>query len=136
VIVQTPQATVMMSSAPVNLGGVVSAVKASVGGTFYGLGSALFSIFGIILFLRDAEPKLAGTGVSAEQAGTILGATTDAPDGAIVDPERTRWVISQATSSMIHAAQTLNLVMMVIPLTAAALAMVLLRRRGAPVESH
>ncbi len=31
-IVQTPQATVMMASAPTNLGGVVSAVKASVGG--------------------------------------------------------------------------------------------------------
>jgi len=135
-IVQTPQTTVMMSSAPVNLGGVVSAVKASVGGTCYGLGSALFSMFGIILFIRDATPKLAGTGISTVQAGTILGATTDAPDGAIVDPERTQWVISQATSSMIHAAQTLNLVMMVIPVTAAALAMVLLRRRGAPVESH
>ena len=131
-ILQTPQTTVMMSSAPVTLGGVVSAVKASVGGTFYGLGAALFSMFGIILFLRDVEAKLAGTGISAEQAGEILGARTGDASGAVVDPERTQWVISQATSSMLDAAQTLNLVMMVIPISAAVLAMVLFRRRHAP----
>ncbi len=124
-IVQTPQATVMMSSAPTNLGGVVSAVKASVAGTFYGLGSALFSMFGIILFIRDADPKLAGTGISARQAGDILGATADAPGGAGLDPERTAWVISEATSSMLDAVYALNLIMTVIPVTAIAVALVL-----------
>ncbi len=127
-IVQTPQATVMMSSAPTNLGGVVSAVKASVGGTFYGLGSALFSMFGILLFIRDAEPKLAGTGISARQAGDILGATGNAPGGVTLDPERTAWVISEATSSMLNAANTLNLIMTVIPIAAIAVALVLFRR--------
>ncbi len=135
-IVQTPQATVMMSSAPTNLGGVVSAVKASVGGTFYGLGSALFSMFGIILFIRDAGTKLAGTGISARQAGDILGATESAPSGAVLDPERTQWVISQATSSMLDAAYALNLIMMVIPVTAIVIALVLFRRkRNAPSVS-
>lgn len=129
-IVQTPQTTVMMSSAPVNLGGVVSAVKASVGGTFYGLGSALFSLCGILLFIRDAEPKLAGTGVSAEQAGTMLGATLGPADGA------TRSVIAHATSSMLHAAQTMNMVMMVIPVAAAVVVVVLFHRRRGDVESH
>lgn len=127
-IVQTPQTTVMMSSAPANLGGVVSAVKASVGGTFHGLGSALFSMFGIILFIRDAGPKLAGTGITAEQAGTILGARVGATDGAVLTPERTQWVVSEATSSMLTAAQTLNLAMTVIPVVAAAVVMVLFRR--------
>ncbi len=127
-IVQTPQATVMMSSAPTHLGGVVSAVKASVGGTFYGLGSALFSMFGIILFIRDTEPKLAGTGISARQAGDILGATGNAPAGAVLDPERTAWVISEATSSMLDAAYALNLSMTVIPVTAIVVVLVLFRR--------
>lgn len=127
-IVQTPQTTVMMSSAPVTLGGVVSAVKASVAGTCYGLGSALFSMFGIILFIRDAEPKLAGTGITAEQAGQILGATADGPNGPGLNPERTQWVISQATSSMIATAHTLNLAMTAVPVAAAVVAVVLFRR--------
>ncbi|TPG33783.1 MFS transporter [Mycolicibacterium hodleri] len=132
-IVQTPQATVMMSSAPTNLGGVVSAVKASVGGTFYGLGSALFSMFGILFFIRDAEPKLAGTGISARQAGDILGATGDATGGATLDPERTAWVISEATSSMLNSAYALNLIMTVIPLAAISVVLLLFRRdRDAP----
>ncbi|MGY4712587.1 MFS transporter [Mycolicibacterium sp. CBM1] len=126
-IVQTPQTTVMMSSAPTNLGGVVSAVKASVGGTFYGMGSALFSMFGILLFIRDAEPKLAGSGISARQAGDILGATGNATGGVTLDPDRTAWVISQATSSMLDAADTLNVMMAVIPLTAIAITLALFR---------
>lgn len=131
-ILQTPQTTVMMSSAPVNLGGVVSAVKASVGGTFYGLGAALFSMLGIILFLQDSGPKLAGSGISAEQAGEILGATGEPPASTGLDPQRTEWVISQATSSMLEVAQTVNLVMMVIPLVAAAIVVALFRRRTVP----
>ena len=125
----------MMSSAPVNLGGVVSAVKASVGGTFYGLGAALFSMLGIILFVRDADAKLAGTGISARQAGEILGETTDATGAGALDPERTRWVISEATSSMIQVAQTLNLIMIVIPVTAAIVAVVLFRRKHELADS-
>lgn len=128
-IVQTPQTTVMMSSAPVNLGGVVSAVKASVGGTFYALGSALFSLFGIILFIRGANAKLSGTGISAEQAADLLGATTGPPGSAVLDPDSTRWVIDQATSSMLGASHTLNLTMMAVPLIASVLAIVLFRRR-------
>lgn len=133
-IVQTPQTTVMMSSAPTNLGGVISAVKASVAGTFHGLGSALFAMFGIILFIRDAGPKLAGTGISAEQAGEILGAPSHPPGGGALDPERTAWVIGEASSSMLEVAHTLNLFMTVVPVAAAVVVVVLFRRaarRGA-----
>lgn len=130
-IIQTPQATVMMSSAPTDLGGVVSALKAAVGGSFYGLGAALFSMFGILLFIRDAAPKLAGTGISAEQAGDILSATADAAGSASLDPQRTAWVISEASSSMLEVAYTLNLVMAVLPV-AAAVAVLVLFRRDAP----
>jgi MFS family permease len=127
-IIQTPQTTVMMSSAPTHLGGVVSAVKASVGGTFYGLGAALFSMFGIILLIRDIGPKLADVGVSIEQAGEILSTTAAEPGSAVLDPERTAWVISEATAGVLGAAHTLNLAMVVIPVTAAALVLVLFRR--------
>ena len=127
-IVQTPQATVMMSSAPTHLGGVVSAVKASVGGTFNGLGSALFAVSAIALFTRGADAKLAGTGIDAKQAGEILSATADAPVAGGLDPERTAWVISQARSSMLEAAHDLNLVMTVVPVTAIIVVLVLFRR--------
>lgn len=127
-IVGTPQTTVMMSSAPVHLSGVVSAVKASVAGTFYGLGSALFSMVGILLFVRDAGPKLAGSGVSPEQAGEALAAATHSPGGIGVNPERSQWVISQAISSMLTTAHALNLVLATITLAAAVVAIMLFRR--------
>ena len=95
------------------------------------VGAALFSMFGILLFIRDAAPKLAGTGISAEQAGDILSATADAAGSASLDPQRTAWVISEATSSMLEVAQTLNLVMAVLPV-AAAVAVLVLFRRDAP----
>jgi len=126
-IVQTPQTTVMMSSAPASLGGVVSAVKAAVGSTFYGLGAGLFSMFGILLFIRDAAPKLAGTGISAEQAGEILGAVGSARGGSELDPQRTAWVISEATESMLNVADVLNLGMTVIPMAAVLWVLVLFR---------
>jgi hypothetical protein len=128
-IIQTPQTTVMMSSAPTHLGGVVSAVKASVGGTFYGLGAALFSMFGILLLIRDIGPKLADAGVSIEQAGEIPSTTAGEPGTAVLDPDRTAWVISEATAGVLSAAHTLNLVMMMIPVAAAILVLVLFRRR-------
>jgi hypothetical protein len=46
-----------------------------------------------------------------------------------LDPERTAWVISEATAGVLSAAHTLNLVMMVIPVAAAILVLVLFRRR-------
>lgn len=129
-ILGTPQTTVMMSSAPANLGGVVSAVKTSVGGTFYGFGAALFSIFGIILFVRDSGAKLAAAGISLEQAGDILRttATTGKSDVPVADPERTAVVISEATSSILGAAQVLNLTMALIPVAAIVVVLVLFRR--------
>ena len=134
-ILQTPQTTVMMSSAPTNLGGVVSAVKASVGGTFYGLGAALFSLFGIILLIRSIGPKLAEAGISLEQAGDILGArtTTGEPGSTGVDPQLAAWVVSEATASTIDAAGVLNLTMMLIPLTAIVIVVLLFRRERKPL---
>lgn len=121
----------MMSSAPSSLGGVVSAVKAAVGGTFNGLGSALFSMFGIILFVRDAGAHLAGSGITPEQAGDVLSTT---PGSSPLDPERTAWVISEATTSMLHVADVLNLSLAVVAVAGAVVIAVLFRRgRGAVI---
>gem|GEM_PF-617459 len=136
-ILQTPQTTVMMSSAPTNLGGVVSAVKASVGGTFYAFGAALFSIFGLLLIVRDIGPKLADAGVSLEQAGDILSASTSAGEsGALgLDPQLVAWVVSEASSSTIDAARVLNLTMMLVPVVAIVIVLALFRRERAPLDT-
>jgi hypothetical protein len=100
-----------------------------VGGTFYGLGAAVFSMFGIILLIRDIGPKLADAGVSIEQAGEILSTTAAEPGAAVLDPDRTAWVISEATAGVLDAAHTLNLAMTVIPVVTAILVLALFRRR-------
>ena len=129
-ILQTPQTTVMMASAPTNLGGVVSAVKASVGGTFYGFGAALFSIFGIIVFVGNSGSTLADAGITVEQAADVLrtGAIAAQSDAPVLDPERTALVIREATSGILDAAVTLNLVMTLIPVAAIIVVAVLFRR--------
>ena len=129
-ILQTPQTTVMMSSAPTHLGGVVSAVKASVGGTCYGLGAALFSIFGLLLLIGTIGPTLADAGVSLEQAGDILSASTTAGEASTTGlaPQLVSWVVSVASSSTIDAARILNLTMALIPVAAIGIVLALFRR--------
>jgi len=127
-IVQTPQTTVMMSSAPPELGGVVSAVKAAVGSSFNGLGASLFAMVAIAASYLDLGPDLAGTGITAEQAGALLSAGDSAPIGPALDPSLTQKVISEATSSVLEAADAMNLIMALIALSAAAAVVVLFRR--------
>ena len=78
-IAVVPQATIMMSSAPTELGGVVSAVRSSVASTAYSLGAALFSLVGVALGLHEGKEKFAGTGVTAEQARDALRIAHAAP---------------------------------------------------------
>jgi len=118
-IVQTPQTTIMMSSAPTDLGGVVAAVKASVAGTFYSLGSAVAALLGVALFAGNS--RLADAGIDARQARDALRAADAA------DPQ----LVSVAASAMMDTAHTLNVIMAVVPMAAIALAALLLRR-----ESH
>ena len=92
-IVQTPQATVMMASAPTNLGGVVSAVKASVGGTFYGLGSRYSQCSASSCSsgtpLRSLPVRASAPSRPAKSWGHRWG-----PSSAGLDPERTAQVIA------------------------------------------
>lgn len=135
-IVQTPQSTIMMSSAPPELGGVISAVKPAVGQASYSLGPALFALVGTTLFLRDGAKKLAGTGITDEQARDALRVARSGVPGpsggaGALDPQRAQWVVSEATDSMLHAIHTLSLIMAVVPAIAIVLALVLLRPKNA-----
>jgi hypothetical protein len=76
----------------------------------------------------DLGPDLAGTGISAEQAGALLSAGDATPTGPVLDPSLTQRVISEATSSVFEAADAMNLIMALIALSAAAAVVVLFRR--------
>ena len=133
-VVQTPQSTIMMSSAPPELGGSVSAVKPAVGQAAYSLGPALFALVGTTLFLQSARRKLDDAGISESQARDALrvangGAPNPAGAGEVLDPEQARWVVSESTNSWIDAIHHTSLVMAVVPAVAIVVAMVLLRPR-------
>ena len=132
-IVQTPQTTIMMSSAPTHLGGVVSAVKGSVAGTSYSLGAALFPLLAVVLFNSDSTLAQAGIspGLARDTLRAARGGISGTPAGGNVDPQHSAWVISETARIAFNAAHTLNLVMMVVPVTAIVLALVLLRREPA-----
>ena len=135
-VVQTPQSTIMMSSAPPELGGVVSAVKPAVGQAAYSLGPALFALVGTTLFLRDGRRKLEDAGISEAQAREALqvahGGAPNPAGGEVLDPEQARWVVQEATGSWLTAIHEVSLIMAVVPVVAIVLAWWLLRpNRGA-----
>jgi hypothetical protein len=138
-IVATPQTTILMSSAPADLGGVVSAVKSSVAATAYSVGAALVSLVGVSIFLRVGDEELAGTGVDATTARDTLrvahgASAAGAPGTGLIDPEQNRWVVSQAALAMMDTIHILSLIMTVVPVVAIVAALVLLRNKDdAPI---
>ncbi|HEX2285632.1 MAG TPA: MFS transporter [Mycobacterium sp.] len=131
-VVQTPQSTIMMSSAPPDLGGSVSAVKSAVGQAGYSLGPALFALVGTTLFAHDAMRRLAGSDITVEQAREALriahGTSVASTGGAnVIDPQRAREIVEGATESMVDAIHTLSLMMAAVPVVAIVLALILLR---------
>ena len=139
-VVQTPQSTILMSSAPPELGGVVSAVKPAVGQAAYSLGPALFALVGTTLFLRDGRAKLQESGISAEGAREALrvaqgGAPNSAGGSEVLDPEQARWVVSEAADSWLRAIGDVSLIMAVVPAIAIVVAWVLLRPNPSPAQT-
>ena len=131
-VVQTPQSTIMMSSAPADLGGSVSAVKSAIGQAGYSLGPALFALVGTALFTQDATRRLAGSDITLAQAREALrvahGTSASSTGGVnVVDPQRAREVVEGATASMVDAIHTLSLIMTAVPVVAIVLAVILLR---------
>jgi hypothetical protein len=102
------------------------------------LGPALFALVGTTLFLRDGRGKLEGSGISEAQARDALqvahgGAPNPAAGGEVLDPDRARWVVSEATDSWLGAIHHTSLIMAVVPVAAIVVAMVLLPKPRAGV---
>lgn len=132
-MVATPQATIMMASAPARLAGAVSGVKCAVNQAGYSLGPAVFAVVGINLIIRKGMHKLAGSGITLEQARDAFRATHGGgPVGAshVIDPEKARVVVAAATQSMIDAIHTLSLIMSAVPIAGIIAAMVLLKHNA------
>jgi MFS transporter, DHA2 family, methylenomycin A resistance protein len=130
-LVTTPQATIMMGSAPADLGGAVSAVKSAVNEGGYSLGPALFALVGINLFLTDSVHDLSRSGVTRTEAREAL-LTTHAGHGAhLVAPEQARLVVDQAPHNAVDAIHTLSLIMAVGPIAAIILAVWLIKPAAA-----
>ena len=128
-MVVTPQATIMMASAPAQLGGAVSGVKCAVNQAGYSLGPAVFALVGINLIISEGMHKLAGSGITLEEAREAFRATHGGLVGGahVVDPDQARVVVAAATQSMLDAIHTLGLVMAVVPIAAIVAAMALIR---------
>jgi MFS family permease len=126
-LVTTPQATIMMSSAPDDLGGAVSAVKSAVNEGGYSLGPALFALVGINLFLTDSVHDLSRAGISRTETREALLTAHGGHQAHLVNPEQARLVVEQAPHNAIDAIHTLSLVMAVGPITAIVLALWLIK---------
>jgi len=132
-MVQTPEATIMMSTAPAGLGGAVSSVKSAVGQASYSLGPTMFALIGTTMFVHDGVKKLSGTGITEEQARDALRVAQGggSPGSAsVLSPEKAHWVVSEAKHVMIEAIHDLGLIMAVVPAAAIVLALVLLRPKA------
>ena len=132
-MVVTPQATIMMASAPAQLGGAVSGVKCAVNQAGFSLGPAVFALLGIDLIISRGMHRLAGSGITLEEAREAFRATHGGPVGGthVVDPERARVVVAAATQSMLDAIHTLGMIMAVVPIAAIVAALVLIRTERA-----
>ncbi|XTP35748.1 MFS transporter [Mycobacterium sp. TJFP1] len=128
-LVATPQASIMMASAPAHLGGAVSGVKSAVNQTGYSLGPTVFALVGINLILAEGTDKLAGSGITLEEAREAFRATHGGPAGGshLLDPDRAQIVATAATESMLDAIHTISLLMAAIPVVAIVVALIWLK---------
>ena len=126
-LVTTPQATIMMSSAPSELGGSISAVKSAVNEGGYSLGPALFALVGINLFLTDSVHDLSKSGITRAETREALLTTHGGREAHLVNPEQARLVIDQAPHNAVDAIHTLSLIMAVGPIAAIILALWLIK---------
>ena len=132
-LVTTPQATIMMGSAPADLGGAVSAVKSAVNEGGYSLGPALFALVGINLFLTDSVHDLSRSGITRAETREALLTAHGGREAHLVDPEQARLVIDQAPQNAVDAIHTLSMIMAVGPVVAIILALWLIKPSDAKV---
>lgn len=135
-VAETIEATIMLQTAPVEFSGAVAAVKSAVGQAAYSMGPAVFALIGSTVFYRSATDRLAGSGITENQAREALRVAhggAGSPAGAnVLDPQRAREVADGAQASMLEAIHTLGWLLTAVPLAAIILALILIRpRRGA-----
>ncbi|WP_231988533.1 MFS transporter [Mycobacterium sp. 1274761.0] len=128
-LVTTPQATIMMSSAPPDLGGAISAVKSAVNEGGYSLGPALFALVGVNLFLTDSVHELSRSGINRSEAREALVTAHGGRQAHLVNPQQAQLVIEQAPHNAVDAIHTLSLIMAVGPVFAIVLALWLIKPR-------
>ncbi|WP_396916641.1 MFS transporter [Mycolicibacterium sp.] len=130
-VAETIEATIMLETAPVELSGAVAAVKSGVGQAAYSLGPAVFALIGTTVFLSSGHDKLAGAGISVEQAREALraahGGAGSVAGANVLDPQRAREVVEGAEASMIEAIHTLGWILTVVPVVAIVLVLILVR---------
>jgi MFS transporter, DHA2 family, methylenomycin A resistance protein len=126
-MVTTPQATIMMGSAPTDLGGAVAATKSAVNEGGYSLGPALFALVGINLFLTDSVHDLAGSGITRAEAREALLTTHGLHGAHLVNPEQAQLVVDQAPHNAVDAIHTLSLIMAMGPIAAIVLVLWLVK---------
>ena len=122
-IIQTPQSTIMMASAPAELGGAVSGVKAALGQAAYSLGPVLFSTVGSWFYFRDRNRELADMDITLEQARQAFrvthgGTSVAAHPAQAVNPQLAREVVTAAEHYLLSAIHNLALIMAVCPVLA------------------
>ncbi|WNG93624.1 MFS transporter [Mycobacterium sp. ITM-2016-00318] len=126
-LVTTPQAQIMMSSAPDDLGGAISAVKSAVNEGGYSLGPALFALVGINLFLTDSVHDLSRSGVTRTETREALLTAHGGREAHLVNPEQARLVIDQAPQNAVDAIHTLSVIMAAGPVIAIVVALWLIK---------
>ncbi len=126
-LVTTPQAQIMMSSAPDDLGGAISAVKSAVNEGGYSLGPALFALVGVNLFLTDSVHHLSADGITRAEARQALLTAHGGREPHLVNPEQARLVIDQAPQNAVDAIHALSTIMAAGPVIALILALWLIK---------
>ncbi|WP_062079245.1 MFS transporter [Demequina globuliformis] len=132
---QTPEANLMMSFAPRELGGSIAGVKSGLGQTFYSLGPVVFTLVGT-LFLRGlASDDLEAAGYTSEDVRRAMEAsqgtsTSPSAGGAtVLDPEQAAAVTEAIREPFAQALQLTSLVMLAVPIVALVLVHWLLPKR-------
>lgn len=128
-MVVTPQATIMLASAPAELSGAISGVKCAVNQAGYSLGPAVFALVGINLVISEGMQKLTGSGITLDEAREAFRAAHGGLVGGahVIDPDRARVVGAAATQSMLDAIHALGLMMAAVPIAAIVAALVLIK---------
>ena len=135
-LVGTPQATIMMSSAPDELGGTIAGVKSAINEGGFSLGPTLFALVGVNYFFGSIVGELADSGITREDVRDALRTTQGGGrDAHVLDPQFARLVVEHGPHNMVDAIQTLSLIMAAGPVIAIVLALWLIKPERKDVGS-